>query len=316
MMIIALNFDEWKLSAMNLSLLFVIALLTTSCNQSASSQTQPTALYETDVFKKYWFSGMAEINSYDLQQSRYGETRAGKAVLIFVTEDFSASKQVKLDQPGTSDKIGVLKLNFTKNFVTGIYPYSMMLSSFTPIEAKQSPQTLKVTMSSQEWCGQVYAQLNFQNQKYRLLSHSYFEQEADQEAVYKQVILEDELWNRIRLNPSALPQGEIEILPGLFHSRLLHVPLAVQKAKATLLQEKEVSRYTLSYPALKRTLVITFDRKFPHQIIGWEERFVERGLEVTTRAALQKSIRNDYWTKNKNEHLPLRDSLGLSRKNY
>ena len=315
-MIITSNFDERKLSTIKGLLFFVIALITTSCQQSASSQTPSSALYETDVFKKYWFSGMAEINSYDLQQSRYGETREGSAVLIFVTEDFSGNKHVKLDQPNGADKIGVLKLNFTKNFVTGIYPYSLMLSTFTPIEAKPSPQTLKVTMSSQEWCGQVYAQLNFRNQKYQLVSHSYFEQEGDQQTVYKPVVLEDEIWNRIRLNPSALPQGEIEILPGLFHSRLLHVPLSVQKATATLLAEKETNRYTLTFPALKRSLIIHFARKFPHRIIRWEERFQERGKEVITRATLLKSIRTDYWTKNKNEYLPLRDSLGLSRKNY
>ena len=50
-------------------------------------------------FASYWYQGKAEINVFDLQQSRYGEVRAGKAVLIFVTEDFSKSKQVKLDAP-------------------------------------------------------------------------------------------------------------------------------------------------------------------------------------------------------------------------
>lgn len=261
---------------------------------------------------------MAEINTYTLQQSRYGETRDGKAVLIFVTEDFSNSKHVKLDQPekSSSDKVSVLKLNFTKNFITGIYPYSLMLSSFTPVDAKRSAQTLKVTMSAQEWCGQVFAQLNLKNKRYALQSYSYFEQEGDQSENYSAAILEDELWNRIRLNPESLPVGELEILPGLFYTRLLHVPLSVQKAFASKKEEGENVMYEVSFPEQKRTLRIYYEEKFPHRITRWEEKFIERGQEVITSATREKTIRTDYWTKNKNEFIPLRDSLGLSRKNY
>lgn len=261
---------------------------------------------------------MAEINTYTLSQSRYGETREGKAVLIFVTEDFSISKQVKLDQPEKSpaDKITVLKVNFTKNFVTGIYPYSLMLSAFTPVEASRAVQTLKVTMSAQEWCGQVFAQLNLKNKRYALQSNSYFEQEGDATETYVTRLLEDELWNRIRLNPEALPVGELEILPGLFYTRLLHVPLSAQKAFAAKKDEGENIVYEVSFPEQKRTLQIYYESKFPHRITRWEEKFMERGREVTTSATLDKTIRTDYWTKNKNEFIPLRDSLGLSRKNY
>ena len=76
------------------------------------------------AFKKYWYAGKAEITSYKLEQARYGELRNGKAVLIYVTEPFSADKQVKADQNAPSN-ISVLKLNSTKKFLTGIYPYSI-----------------------------------------------------------------------------------------------------------------------------------------------------------------------------------------------
>ena len=58
--------------------------------------------------------------------SGYGLALVG--VLIFVTEDFSASKQVKLDRPEKvpSDAVKVLKLNATRKFNTGIYPYSIL----------------------------------------------------------------------------------------------------------------------------------------------------------------------------------------------
>src|SRR5690606_13528887 len=73
-----------------------------------------------DQFGKYWFQGKAEISSFDLVQYRYGEAREGEAVMIFVTEDFSKKKHVKLDDPETAgnDAVKVLKLNKTKDFVT------------------------------------------------------------------------------------------------------------------------------------------------------------------------------------------------------
>ncbi|MGB2232526.1 MAG: septum formation inhibitor Maf, partial [Flavobacteriaceae bacterium] len=79
----------------------------------------------TKAFKKYWFAGAAEISSYTLTQSRYGELRSGDAVLIYVTEDFLPNTQVKANNSG-ENTIKVLKLNATKNFKTGIYPYSIM----------------------------------------------------------------------------------------------------------------------------------------------------------------------------------------------
>jgi hypothetical protein len=126
-------------------------------------------------FNDYWYAGEAEISSYNLQQSRYGETRNGTAVLIYVTEPFLEKKQVKADNSNPSN-INVLKLNRTKNFTTGIYPYSIMQSTFYPIANNQ--HAIKVSCSIQEWCGHVYTQLNNREQ-FEIDSHSYFENQAD-----------------------------------------------------------------------------------------------------------------------------------------
>ncbi len=289
-----------------------------SCGSPVSSQDGKAHLYETETFKNYWYIGKAEVNSYNLQQSRYGESREGKTVLIFVTEDFSQKKQVKLDDPekAGSDKVSVLKMNFTKNFITGIYPYSMMLSVFTPISRNQFPNTLKATMSSQEWCGHVFTQLNLKNKKYNVQSNSYFEKEGDENSQLKATWLEDELWNLIRLDPDNLPTGQVEIIPGLFFSRLLHVGIEAQSATITKEAQGQEIAYTISLPSQKRTLSIRFQKTFPHKILSWQEDFMERGKQVQTKAVLDKTIVTDYWTKNKNESIGLRDSLGLSHKNY
>lgn len=288
-----------------------------SCNEPRSVNASGSTGIAED-FKNYWYAGKAEVNSYTLMQNQYGEVRTGKAMMIFVTEDFSINKQVKLDDPNLAgnDKASVLKLNMTKNFVTGIYPYSMMLSAFTPVDIVQVPYTLKLTMSAQEWCGQVFSQVNLKHKNYLITRYSYFEKEADQTINLKVAWLEDELWNRIRLDPQTLPVGEVEMIPGLFFSRLNHIELSSEKAICSKTETSGIMTYNIAYPLHNRSVAIEFEKEFPHRILGWTEKYEEKDKTYTTTATLDKQRITDYWTKNKNEFLYLRDSLGLSHQNY
>ncbi|MCG8391100.1 MAG: hypothetical protein MJA30_36455, partial [Cytophagales bacterium] len=219
---------------------FVCALaviLLGSCEpQKESQQAGSTGMVAVNnsAFNQYWYAGKAEIVSYKLKQSRYGEVHDGDAVLIFVTEPFSKSKQVKLDYPSRAgdDNVTVMKLNYTKKFNTGLYPYSMMLSAFTPVDSYHHPKTVKVTTSVQEWCGQAYTQMSLVKDKYNISSFSYFEQEGDQTFNVEGAFLEDEIFNRIRLDYKTLPTGEFKMIPGLFFTRLKHKNLKPRKATA------------------------------------------------------------------------------------
>ena len=298
---------------------FLIIMTFQACSRSLPSPDGGSQKPgQTEEFKSYWYSGKAEVNSYNLDQSRYGEPREGKAVLIFVTEDFSRKKQIKLDDPSTSgrDKLVVLKMNFTKNFVTGIYPYSMMLSVFSPIEEGPYPHAVKVTMSSQEWCGHVFSQMNLRGNRYSFVGHSYFEKEGEEKFTLKSDLLEDELWNAIRLDPENLPIGDVKLIPGLFFTRLKHSDLISLNARMSKSERGEVVSYAVSLPDQERNLVIHYQKQFPHKILGWEETFSEHGQKRETRAVLDKTLVIDYWRKNKNEFRYLRDSLGLSPNNY
>jgi len=294
----------------------VAIILSLTCCEPENTVSDSTNL--TEDFRKYWYSGKAEVNSFHLKQNRYGEERIGKAMMIFVTEDFSISKQVKLDsgEAAGTDKASVLKLNLTKNFITGIYPYSMMLSVFTPINEAKVPHTMKATMSSQEWCGQVYAQVNLRHRSYEISSHSYFEKEGDENHNLTVTLLEDEIWNRIRIDYQSLPIGEVDIIPGLFFSRLNHAGYKIERATCSKQEGEEIITYSIQYPIQNRSIVIQFEKAFPHQIKGWEEKQEVNGKLQITSATLDKQIITDYWTKNKNEFLHLRDSLGLSHQNY
>src|ERR1043166_4986458 len=83
-----------------------------------------------DAFKKYWYAGKAELDRYSLDQARYGEMHKGEAVVIFVTEPFLLDKQVKFEHGDKSNAVTVMKVNFTKRFFTGIYPYTLITSTF------------------------------------------------------------------------------------------------------------------------------------------------------------------------------------------
>tara|TARA_R110002012_G_scaffold321944_1_gene552580 strand:- start:22709 stop:23644 length:936 start_codon:yes stop_codon:yes gene_type:complete len=276
-----------------------------STTEDASVSKAPKKQH-TEEFKKYWYAGKAEITSYTLQQSRYGEVRNGSAVLIYVTEPFSAEKQVKADRPNPNH-IPVLKLNSTKNYITGIYPYSIMTSIFYPVG--DHSHALKASFSAQEWCGQVYAQLN-NKEKFDIVSFSYFESEGDQEFSLDKTYLEDEIWSKIRVNPSNLPLGEVQIIPSFEYIRVYHKEMKAQKAFATLKNlEDELSSYSIHYTELKRTLTIQFTTQFPYSIERWIETS-ENGTLISS-GQKKKRIITPYWEQNKNSDLFLRDSLGL-----
>jgi len=274
---------------------------------------------EAGAFREYWYSGVAELTSYDLEQARYGEVHSGHAVLIFVTEDFSRGKQVKLDTTprNPADRVPILKLNLTKSFNTGIYPYSMMTSAFTPVDLSRDPRTLKVTTSSQEWCGHTFTQLNAVDDGYRLDEKSYFEGEGDRTLDLDGELLEDGLWNLIRIDPSALPVGSLRVVPGSMYQRLSHQPWAVRRAVASLepVRADDSMRYRLEYPDLGRVLTIEFQSTFPFTIEGWEETyrsgFGPGARELTTRATLRERTQLDYWNRHDVADEPLRRELGL-----
>lgn len=272
-----------------------------------SNPAQPTS----EEFKKYWYSGTAELTSFELEQSRYGDIHKGKSVLIYVTEDFNPEKQVKADQQ-RANNIPVLKLNSTKKFYTGIYPYSVMTSTFYPVT--NNKHAIKVTASMQEWCGHIFSQLN-NRAKFDIQSFSYFESESDQEFSINKAILEDELWTKLRIDPSQLPTGTQQIIPAFEVLRMKHIPLKTYEATATLTTSGTTSTYELSYPKLNRKLVINFNTSFPHDILGWTETsasgFGNNAKTLTTKATKIKQLKTPYWSKNSVKDSILRKNLGL-----
>ena len=255
------------------------------------------------AFESYWYQGKAELSRYTLQQHRYGEVHEGDAVLIFVTEPFLPDLQVK-HESGEHDSISVLKLNAYRRFDTGIYPYTIMTSSFVPAEV--GALELKVSTVVTEWCGNAYAQLNRRDDGLHVVLHSYFQNEADRDEVIAAAPSEDGLWARMRRDPSSVEDGELALVPALHWLRLRHQPIAPMPARVQVTHGDE-HVLEVRYEA-GRVLRVRFEKDFPYGVLGWEENEPDGGV---TRAERTHAILDDYWSHNGADDGAYRRALGL-----
>lgn len=286
------------------------------------------------AFWEHWGDGRAELAGYDLVTPRYGAERKGTAVAIFVTEPFSAGARVKADGPeGDGEEIfQAMKLNLVQDFPTGIYDYNLMTSAFVSLQPVPGEPELppgapvKVSFSSQEWCGHVYQQALFRQSGVELTLHSYFGGEADAEstlAARPAGVSEDALllWARGLAYP-AVVAGEsvtVPLLTGLERSRLAHVEaewetvelsrgsgtseVTVPAGTFTVEEARAVIRGSGS-PDGERSWTFHVEAEPPHRIVAWETSAGER-------AELRGSDRLAYWKLNGpggEEHL---EALGL-----
>ena len=257
---------------------------------------------------EYWDSGLAEISRYELTQGIYGTQHKGEAILLFVTEPFATDSQVKDDSGRDPSAERILKLNAFKRFNTGIYDYSIMTSVFSSPQTEKPFPTYKVTTSVQDWCGQIFHQWNQRDGTWESELRSYFQAAGDRDDSVALAPHEDGIWNRLRLDPQSLPQGELEMIPSSAYLRLGHRAPKPYQVEATL----KSGTYQLYYPELNRTLTIQFETQAPYEITGWEETYPDRGDKLlTTKAKRTHDLRSYYWEQNQPSFLKLRKKLGL-----
>ena len=290
------------------SFLFLFCKSPESKKEDINSENTAIKFKKHPDFNTYWYSGKAEITSYKLSQVRYGEVHEGTAVNIFVTEDFLPEKQVKADYQNEKN-VPILKLNSTKKFTTGIYPYSLMTSTFSPIDSDK--KAIKISFSAQEWCGNTFVQLNNKSD-YEIQFYSYFESNADRNINLKKTILENEIWNQLRVSPENLPVGKLQLIPSFEYLGLHHKKFQAYEAIASLAEKEDFLIYKIHYPTLRRTLTIIATKAFPFTIERWEESFSSRGKMLTTKAVKIKTIQSAYWSKNGVADIEERKELGLN----
>jgi hypothetical protein len=300
--------------------LFTLILVFLSCDTKVSVKKDgktiigedPMAKLEdrhlSQEFKDYWYKGTAEISSYELSQARYGEMRKGTAVMIFVTEPFDKKDQIKADQSKQTNR-PVLKLNATRDFNTGIYPYSIMSSTFLPLDKKNN--AIKIATSIQEWCGHTYMQINQDGDQYEVMLHSYFQSEGNREFEVDNVITENQIAAQLRLDPKEMPVGEMQMIPSTEYLRLKHIETKPYDAVAKLSEITDGYLYSIKFTELGRTIDFKTEKEFPYRILSWMDRYKDGAAPMVSSGTLKKTIIAPYWRQNTNKYAVMRDSLGL-----
>lgn len=278
-----------------------------------------TLVADTDrEFGAHWHDGKAELNGYRLTASRYGQERSGTAVLIYVTEPFSESKRVKVEnwQKEPDDTFDVLKLNLVRDFQTGIYDYNTMVSVFVR-SADFSP--VKVTFTSSEWCGQVYEELLFYPDRISGHYYSYFENESGPRdiEVAEDGVSEDNLFILLRgLRGDYLEPGgkkDVLMLPSVYFGRLSHQTPDWSEAEIKRPEENATIKVpagefeTIPYEiktADGREGRFYIENRYPHRIVRWE-------MLPDVKAELTGSERLQYWKLNQNGNESYLKNLGL-----
>ncbi len=271
-------------------------------------------------FWDHWGDGQAELAGYRLSQRRYGELREGEAVLVVVTEDFTAGQRVKSDG-GHDDEYPVLKLNEMRDFQTGIYDYNLMTSTFLPLDGRTARGVpTKLSFSMQEWCGTTFDQLVVDGDSLRRTGHSYFDGEADRDEVQElaaDAVFADALPLLVRgLAGELVSAGEsrtVTILPRLSEVRMAHIALEERSATLSRGGETRVVESVLGAVEAEDVVVrerggltttYTVESASPHRLLGWEASDGERGV-------LTGLIRAPYWQLARNGLESRRADLGL-----
>jgi predicted small lipoprotein YifL len=313
----------------SVSALAALSLTLAACGGQAPARKQPPASAAAPRFGPEfwdtWGDGFAELSTYDLQIPRYGEMRNGEAILIFVSENFSESERVQAE-PGKrpkSDEFPAMKMNWQKNFQTGVYDYSEMLSAFLGLGASngRAPGALaKTSFSRQEWRGHLYVQARFDAERVRVNGNSYWGGDADlaQSLEWKAGgHSEDSLifWARQMAAPLLKP-GESKAVPflsGLRSARDAHTALAWSQVNltraATLARievpagEFEAETWAAQLPN-GRSYVFQVEKETPHRILRWQFTSGETGELVATE-------RMKYWELNQPDGVEALRTLGL-----
>jgi hypothetical protein len=236
------------------------------------------------TFESHWQDGKAELDGYRFTVTRYGQPRHGTAVMVFVTEPFSEAKRVKVDDPKVNpkDTFEALKLNFVRDFQTGIYDYNTMASLFV---RSRDFSPAKISFSSAEWCGHVYEEMTFGPRDIADRYSSYFEGESGDRRLNltKDGIAEEELFIRLRgLRGEWLRPGERRTVPFLasaFYRRLAHRPLrwttaAIERSERNEAVSVPAGRFDASMYTVTtgdgRAGRFWIEAVYPHRILRWD----------------------------------------------
>lgn len=265
-------------------------------------------------FWDHWGDGRAELSGYRVTLDRYGEARDAELSLIYVTEPHDRRTWVKDDGAEAPDRVEVLKLIRSMHFFTGIYPYNVMASAFSPVDAwtDERFQPVRLNLDVQEWCGSVTHRVLPGAGRLRSIRLSYFADEGETRRetwVPEDTLYEDALLIQLRELDGPFHDGEawegflVRELWSLRtgHRSIAPVPARIDRDDATR-DGEPVTRFRLETGDYWRTYDV--ETAPPRRVLAWETSTGERAEILGTE-------RLAYWTLNARGDEQHRGTLGL-----
>lgn len=270
----------------------------------------------TSRFWEHWGDGRAELASYRITVPRYGESRAGELVLIYVTEPHDRLTWIKDDGVEAPDRVEVVKLNVNLKFLTGIYPYSVMTSVFSPVDdwGGERFQPVKIGLTAQEWCGHYLHQMWPGADAVRSLRISYFASDGEsltRSSVPEGALYEDALLIQLRELDGPFAEGgdwRGPMVPSLWNIRRgvgspEPVEATITREEVVDADDRTLTRFTVRYGDFVGEYDV--EEEYPHRIVEWRTSVGDTARLVATR-------RLPYWNQNDVEGWRQRVELGLS----
>lgn len=183
-----------------------------------------------------WDDGLAEVAVYNARRVVYGKPRTFQTTVITVKEDFNAAYHAKADPPYEGkDLIPILKLNVVAEIPTEHYAYRYLLSSF--VDRRDVTRLIKMTVGSQEWCGNTFKEVQTWRGSPELVYHSYWDGEGDGTyplAWDADTMLEDQLALSLRAFPFAQGREKrVRILPSQMNNRAVRPEVLPGRVRVT-----------------------------------------------------------------------------------
>ncbi|MFQ5927323.1 MAG: hypothetical protein ACE5MH_07810 [Terriglobia bacterium] len=244
-----------------------------------------------------WDDGQAEVGLYLARRPQYGKIRTFEAMLIVVKEDFTPPLYVKADPPYAGKSlVPVLKLNFVQSYWTENYPYHFLTSVF--VRRDDPTRLVKLTNSSQEWCGNTFKEVKAWRRPAELVFHSYFDGEGDgvrRLELGPGVLLEDQLplaLRGLRFVPGA--RVRTRLYPSVISNnlrrplRLVDAEIRVVGKEAVRTPHGRAQAWRVAVEAGKLKQTYWFASAEPHELLKMES---SDGRELV----LKQLTRKPYW---------------------
>lgn len=244
-----------------------------------------------------WDDGQAEVALYDARRPQYGKIRSYEAVLIVVKEDFNPAQYVKADPPYEGKPLlPVLKFNFLQSYWTENYPYNLFTSIF--VQRANPAALVKLTMSSQEWCGNTLKEVKTWTRPAELVFHSYWDGEGDGTRpldLRAGDLLEDQLpvsLRSLRFAPGL--EVRTRVLPSLISNHLRHSTtfadaiIRVVGEEALTTPRGQIAAWKVSVEAGELKQTYWFAQEPPHWLVRMQS---SDGRELR----LKQIKRTKYW---------------------